>query len=192
MQCPSCEGQAITASLLQKELKPNLIFQLLGAASPGDGDFNDSQPQANQAAVATLAKTASDAPCPWCTQTMNLIDVPLERSGQPVQLDVCRSCQLLWFDSGEYKLVPKRYEEQILTPRVGELHCGHCGAPARPDLDSYCKYCQQPLAPARTPGVTGSSMTPRPFSYLPDDEKETSTPMMDVLKGLSSVLRLLG
>ena len=101
-----------------------------------------------------------------------------------VQLDVCGICQLLWFDPGELDRLPKSNSTVFAGPRIDEIHCGHCGAPSRPDLDSYCKYCHQPMAPARTPGVTQSSIVP-----LPPVEDERPPSAADWIGGL---LRLLG
>ena len=62
-------------------------------------------------------------PCPGCKDPLSVVDA--QGQGGVIKIDVCRSCQIFWFDDEEYsdlpKVVPeaeqeKQSESRFLTP----------------------------------------------------------------------------
>jgi Zn-finger nucleic acid-binding protein len=53
-------------------------------------------------------------PCPDCSTLMNC--VPTEGP----EIDLCRHCQLVWFDAGELEEMPKRTEAEIAAEQKAE------------------------------------------------------------------------
>jgi Zn-finger nucleic acid-binding protein len=54
---------------------------------------------ARQAWAAAVGQRVRLRPCPSCTQGMAEVEVPT--SPEHTQVDVCTTCQLVWFDAGE-------------------------------------------------------------------------------------------
>lgn len=80
--------------------------------------------------------------CPNCTASMAGVDV--ERLyGKQMALDICRSCQLVWFDDGELLQLAPGGTLQLVSKFVDD----HDGGPARPPLRSglRCPRCQGTL-----------------------------------------------
>ncbi len=169
-RCPTCTGHAFTASAAKKVTTAHAVTALLVAAASNDG---------NQGAA-----------CPWCSLPMREVSIPSKVGTTTV--DVCTSCQLFWLDRDEAKQLPSINSEFVQTPRIAQHTCRQCGAPARPDLDAYCKYCGHAMAPARTPGVTESTMEPRHRSPGVDADADAgrsdSTKLVD---GLAWIVRAL-
>jgi Zn-finger nucleic acid-binding protein len=166
-QCPTCTGHAFTASVAKKATTPQTVTALLVAAASHEGSVGGE--------------------CPWCALKMREVSVP-SRVGTTA-IDVCTSCQLFWLDRDEASQLPSVNSEFVETPRIAEHTCRHCGAPSRPDLDAYCKYCDQPMAPVRTPGVTESTMEYRPRVPDPDEHRRSDSTLL--LDGLASLVRAL-
>jgi Zn-finger nucleic acid-binding protein len=77
--CPSCAGRLVTVEALHPYVEPARLVALWGAARAGGvGD----------------GKT-----CPGCGRPMRTIRT--EGAGQPLELDACPACRLLWFDATE-------------------------------------------------------------------------------------------
>ena len=135
LRCPRCNGQAAAESVVARLTSPKEARALLLAAaqpsSAGDGEV--------------LA-------CPWCLAHMRDVTAPLANTSPPevIRVDVCGSCQVVWFDAGELERIPRG--TSVRTPAAPRpLTCELCGAPCRPDLDAICGYCGQLLAPAQMP-----------------------------------------
>jgi membrane associated rhomboid family serine protease/Zn-finger nucleic acid-binding protein len=96
--CPRCDSRATTIEGLRRADDDAAVKDLWQQAREGQG--------------------APGRPCPACAQRMRLIT--LRRDGVAVDLDVCRSCHLVWFDAGELALaVPASNAEALATPRDG-------------------------------------------------------------------------
>jgi len=83
--CPECDGRAATLPLLRRLIAPAFIRALWQQAS-------------------TEGHPARRA-CPCCEGRMK--EISGETPGGTVFLDICPSCQLLWFDPGELATLPK-------------------------------------------------------------------------------------
>lgn len=83
-QCSGCNGRAATLPLLRRQVDPAFIRSLWQ--------------QAGQGAPTGLRS------CPCCRETMREIAGPAGQDG--LVLDLCRSCQLVWFDAGELASLP--------------------------------------------------------------------------------------
>jgi Zn-finger nucleic acid-binding protein len=165
-RCPSCTGQAFTASVAKKATTPHTVTALLVAAATNEGTVG--------------------VVCPWCSLRMR--EVSTSSSVGSTAIDVCTSCQLFWLDRDEASQLPSITSEFVETPRIAQHSCHQCGAPARPDLNAYCTYCKHPLPPVRTPGVTESQFDSRP--RVPDPDEGRSNPPQ-VLDAVAWIVRAL-
>lgn len=82
--CLKCQGRSSTISVLRK-LVPKKIVNSLWLS-------------ANQAKYPRIRS------CACCQQPMT--EVPIKSANSSVHLDVCRSCQCVWFDAQEYQSLP--------------------------------------------------------------------------------------
>lgn len=78
--CPTCEGSAVTMSLLRKVVDRDAINGLWQRARMG------SYPRKHA--------------CPGCTKPMEEISV--DADGKTRKIDVCTGCQFVWLDDGEW------------------------------------------------------------------------------------------
>lgn len=78
--CSTCEGSAVTMSLLRKVVERDAINGLWQRARMG------SYPRKHA--------------CPGCTKPMEEISV--DADGKARKIDVCTSCQFVWLDDGEW------------------------------------------------------------------------------------------
>ena len=83
-QCAACAGRAMTVVALRRRVEEAPIDALWQASRPPE--------------------VPRDRPCPACSQPMKAVAIPL--AGHPVALDVCSSCELVWFDPREYEALP--------------------------------------------------------------------------------------
>src|SRR5215469_11580677 len=58
-------------------------------------------------------RTFGQRPCPFCSRQM--LQFVIENP--PLQLDACRSCNLVWFDAQEFEAIPEKPLES-----VNEMH----------------------------------------------------------------------
>jgi len=82
--CRKCGGRAVSASVLEKTACGDFIRRLRGRPARSSSERARS--------------------CPICVQEMVKVDFT-PPSGQPVMIDVCKYCRLVWFDAGEYEAV---------------------------------------------------------------------------------------
>ena len=96
--CESCNGRPATVVQLRKSIEPKFINQLWIAAR------SDIHPRKRV--------------CPSCDRPM--VEVPVaERTGEekPLVLDVCTTCQFVWFDPGKFGRLPEAEpREEIEKP----------------------------------------------------------------------------
>jgi Zn-finger nucleic acid-binding protein len=102
-RCPTCGGAALTIALLRRFAPAERLRRLwraLADGTPGD-------------------------PCPSCARPLLVVAPHGERT---VAIDVCRGCQLLWFDAEELAAFsPERQappDEPGLSPAAAEAFVG--------------------------------------------------------------------
>jgi membrane associated rhomboid family serine protease/Zn-finger nucleic acid-binding protein len=87
--CRQCGGKAGNLALLRRAVTPefaNGLWRKIREAHPTDHHGR--------------------LPCPSCGQRMHPAGVPA-MAGELIQLDACRNCQMVWFDTGEIEQVPR-------------------------------------------------------------------------------------
>lgn len=82
-RCPKCDGRSVTIGILRKYIPAVLVNNLWQAAR--------------------YESDRRRRPCPACNRKM--AEVPVGGSGQPIYLDVCTSCQFVWFDPDEFQML---------------------------------------------------------------------------------------
>ena len=106
-KCESCRGFAISLPIVRKGLNAETFKKIWQKLSLGESE--------------------TGRPCPGCNNPLSLV----QADGQSgvIMIDVCRTCQILWFDDKEFTELPKiapavapdvKYEKQsesrLLTP----------------------------------------------------------------------------
>ena len=81
--CDQCGGQALTLPTLKSVSGVGAALELWANARP--------------------AAESADRRCPECRQTMQTV---LAGDHEDVEVDLCRTCSLLWFDGGELESMP--------------------------------------------------------------------------------------
>jgi len=83
-KCASCHGIALSVPTVRKGLEARTFRDIWQKISSGE--------------------TEPGRPCPGCRKPLSVV----EADGQDgaVMIDVCRSCQLLWFDDREFSGLP--------------------------------------------------------------------------------------
>ncbi|MFC1637230.1 zf-TFIIB domain-containing protein [Planctomycetota bacterium] len=102
-RCDTCAGLAVNVAVLRKYLSVKIVREFWLKAT------NESVP--------------ADRKCPSCAQIFQ--EFTVGEYNRKVQLDLCKRCQLIWFDRNELEMFPgaeevhpdtKRY---IATPKAG-------------------------------------------------------------------------
>ena len=94
-KCEACSGVAANVAVLRKYLKDDTVRKLW--------------------LEAITASTPSNRKCPSCVKILK--EFTVSRDNRQIHLDLCRTCQLMWFDKNELQAFP----------RVQKLH--------RPNMD---------------------------------------------------------
>jgi len=87
--CRSCQGRAIGLGLLRRLVDPKAVKRIWSVASQSGKDSCRS--------------------CPSCQRPMIVMLLPLQKdqdSPEILELDICRSCQFVWFDPKEFGQLP--------------------------------------------------------------------------------------
>ena len=107
--CPACGGVSGNLALLRQSWQPEFANTLWRAV-------RDAHPTDHGGAL----------PCPSCRKRMHVAALQAAEGGE-VQLDVCRTCQLVWLDAGEAERLPRRapgragkHEPPSLDPEAAE------------------------------------------------------------------------
>ena len=87
--CSKCGGRAVWFSWLRKQGAQELIAELWSPAHEARGECK--------------------RPCPLCDKLM--LSVPTPLAAKALLLDLCKPCQLVWFNPTEYEQVLKDYSE---------------------------------------------------------------------------------
>jgi Zn-finger nucleic acid-binding protein len=87
--CDSCYGAAANISVLRKYLAGNIVKEFW---------------------ITAIDQSAqSDRKCPCCTQPLS--EFSTSRGERRISLDLCKKCQLIWFDKDELEAFPKTKAE---------------------------------------------------------------------------------
>lgn len=93
-QCKNCSGIAANLAVLKKYLEPDTIKEFWRKSN--------------------LFFQISNRSCPSCSQPLK--EFPSHIDKNTVKLDICRTCQCIWFDYGELKKFPKKQIEDYQLP----------------------------------------------------------------------------
>ena len=98
-KCAPCSGLVVTIPTVRKGLDPKAfkkIWQKLYSAEPDTG-----------------------RPCPGCRNPLSAVEADAQDA--EILIDVCRSCQILWFDDKEFSSLPRvkpETESEVLIQRA--------------------------------------------------------------------------
>jgi len=95
-KCQLCSGIAANMAVLRKYLKDDTVKKLW--------------------LEAITASTPSNRKCPSCVQMLR--EFTVGRDNHRVHLDLCRTCQLIWFDKDELDAFPR--VEKLPGPLMDE------------------------------------------------------------------------
>lgn len=82
--CDACGGQAMGFAVLRRRIGEKRMAEIWGKAFAGPG--------------------RNGCTCPMCSQPMTTATVDIE--GHALALDLCQPCGFIWFDAGEYEIIP--------------------------------------------------------------------------------------
>ena len=82
-QCTQCSGVAANLAVLRKLLGPDVALNFWREA---------------------MSSTPANRPCPSCHQTLHAFKCDVDHNA--IELDLCKRCQILWFDKGELEAFP--------------------------------------------------------------------------------------
>lgn len=82
--CSNCGGRAANLAVLRKAAAPDFVNRIWALAREGKG--------------------IEGRHCPTCNLPM--MEVTLPASPNALKLDVCKRCEVVWFDSGELESTP--------------------------------------------------------------------------------------
>ena len=100
-RCPGCDGRLITVSGLRNICRDKMLVNRLWSSAR----YGESRP---------------GSVCPGCGAAMR--QVTLAWPGLELELDLCCSCQFVWFDPHELECIPlAEAENNDLPPRVKEM-----------------------------------------------------------------------
>jgi len=95
-KCKACSGIAANMAVLRKHLKDDTVKKLW--------------------LEAITASKPSNRKCPSCINMLN--EFIVSRENQRIHLDLCKRCQLIWFDKGELDVFPRI--EKLPDPLMDE------------------------------------------------------------------------
>ncbi|MCP4450755.1 MAG: hypothetical protein GY809_04790 [Planctomycetes bacterium] len=82
-QCPQCQGVAANLAVLRKLVGREVALTFWREA---------------------MSSTRSDKACPSCTQALSVFTYSVDQNA--IELDLCKRCQFIWFDTGELEAFP--------------------------------------------------------------------------------------
>jgi Zn-finger nucleic acid-binding protein len=95
-KCKGCSGIAANVSVLRNYLKGDTVKRLW--------------------LEAINASTPSNRKCPCCTNMLK--EFTVSRDNRQIHLDLCRTCQLMWFDKNELEAFPRA--KKLAAPNIDE------------------------------------------------------------------------
>ena len=93
-KCTSCEGLVISLPIVRKGMGPKAFKKIWQKLYSGE--------------------TENGRPCPGCKDPLSVVEA--EGQGGAIMIDMCRTCQILWFDDKEFSDLPKAVPE--VAPEV--------------------------------------------------------------------------
>jgi len=84
-RCPQCSGVAANLTVLRRQLEEDVVRDFWRKA------VDASEPSPHK--------------CPSCSRALR--EFVAHHEDQSLRLDLCRQCQLMWFDPGELEVFPK-------------------------------------------------------------------------------------
>ena len=84
-KCQACSGVAANVAVLRQYLKDDTVRRIW--------------------LEAITVSTLSNRKCPCCVQMMK--EFTVSRENRRIDLDLCRTCQLIWFDNDELEAFPR-------------------------------------------------------------------------------------
>lgn len=120
-RCPQCRGVAANMAVLRRHLEEEVAR-----------DFWHK---------ATQASSPSQRHCPSCSQPLREFVATHEQ--RSLHLDLCRPCQLMWFDRGELEVFPKSKTAQPseIDQQLALAQLRTEGA-IEQDMDSFAYYLE--------------------------------------------------
>lgn len=95
-KCEVCSGIAVNMAVLRQYLKDDTARKLW--------------------LEAITASTLSNRKCPCCVQMLK--EFTVSRDNRRIHLDLCKTCQLMWFDRNELEAFPRI--EKLHSPDMDE------------------------------------------------------------------------
>ena len=95
-KCETCSDVAVNVAVLRKYLKSDAVKKLWRTA--------------------VVESAQSDRGCPSCGHTLR--EFAASRDNCRISLDLCKTCQLIWFDKNELEAFPKA--EKLHRPDMNE------------------------------------------------------------------------
>ena len=92
-KCSSCHGFAISLPIVRKSMQSKTFKKMWQQLF--SGEFKQGRP------------------CPGCKKSLCVVEA--DGKDSVLEIDVCRTCQILWFDEKEYADLPK------VAPKVEQL-----------------------------------------------------------------------
>lgn len=171
--CPRCDGRTATFGLLRKGLDEATLREMVArAAEPG---------------------AAAGGRCPSCLKAMR--EVTLRTPGGYQDIDLCRRCNFVWFDPGEYSAltdVPGR------EPPVGHAAAVDPGQAPLRDPRAIDALARMKLEQAKAEQESSRRFPKEGWKWLPglmgmpiefDDHDAAATPMFTyVILGIVTVI----
>jgi Zn-finger nucleic acid-binding protein len=95
-KCEVCSGVAANVAVLREYLKDDTVKRLW--------------------LEAVTASTPSNRKCPCCVNMLK--EFTVSRDNRQIHLDLCRTCQLMWFDKNELEAFPRA--KKLAGPNIDE------------------------------------------------------------------------
>jgi len=95
-KCEACSGIAANVSVLREHLKDGTVKKLW--------------------LEAITASTPSERKCPSCVNMLR--EFIVSRDNRQICLDLCKTCQLMWFDRNELEAFPR--SKKLYSPNMDE------------------------------------------------------------------------
>ena len=95
-KCEACSGVAANMAVLRKYLKSGAVRELWRTA--------------------VVESTRSDRMCPGCGHTLR--EFTANRDNRRISLNLCKTCQMIWFDKNELEAFPRA--EKLNRPDMNE------------------------------------------------------------------------
>ncbi len=101
-ECPRCQGRAVSLAVVRRVVETKYTNRLWRRVIHGE--------------------SRKGVNCPACERPMDEVAIPFD--GHAINLDICRSCQFLWFDPHEFEQLPEKppvsKPETEIPPKVRE------------------------------------------------------------------------